>query len=192
MAAVTVSAILIDRLNVQRERLASELQKTLRALEQQARTDPVTGLPNRHELARDLSREVARTRRNRTSLAMLMVDLDHFKRFNDAHGHPAGDRLLKDVARAWSNRLRAGDVLVRYGGDEFAVILPDCQIHAARRLADRLRAPLPDGQTCSVGVAVWNVNESGEQLLARADEALLAAKRDGRDETRPFLFPWTG
>ena len=83
----------------------------------------------------------------------------------------------------WGGRLRAGDLLVRYGGDEFAVILPECQHEDARWLADRLRTPLPHGQTCSIGAAAWVVDESGEQLVSRADEALLTAKRHGRDET---------
>jgi diguanylate cyclase (GGDEF)-like protein len=184
MAAVTVSAVLIDRLNVQRERLATELRSTLRTLEEQARTDPVTALPNRREFARQLGREVARAQRSGVPLAVLMIDLDHFKDYNDTLGHPAGDQLLREVARVWGGRLRAGDLLVRYGGDEFAVILPECWVDDARQLADRLRAPgLPSGQTCSIGLAAWVAGESGEQLVARADEALLAAKRHGRDET---------
>ncbi len=184
VAAVTVSVILIDQLNVQRDRLAHELESTLHALEEQARTDPVTGLPNRREFARHLSREVARAQRGGLSLSVLMIDLDRFKRFNDTYGHPAGDRLLQAVVRAWHTRLRTGDVLVRYGGDEFAVILPDCQIEDAEHLAERLRGPLPEGQTCSIGVAAWGANESGEHLVSRADEALLMAKRHGRDGTR--------
>ena len=183
MAAVTVSAALIDRLNVQRERLAEELRNTVQTLEEQARTDPVTGLPNRREFARQLSREVARAQRSRVPLAVLMIDLDRFKNYNDTHGHPAGDQLLRQLSHVWALRLRAGDLLVRYGGDEFAVLLPECRIDDARRLADRLRGPLPAGQTCSIGAASWVSDESGEQLVARADEALLAAKRNGRDET---------
>jgi diguanylate cyclase (GGDEF)-like protein len=183
MAAVTASAVLIDRLNAQRERLAVDLRATLRTLEEQARTDPLTGLPNRREFARQLSREVARAQRSGVALAVLMIDLDRFKDYNDEHGHPAGDQLLREVARVWGSRLRDGDLLVRYGGDEFAVILPECRIDDARRLADRLRAPLPAAQACSVGAAAWLPDETGEQLVARADEALLIAKRRGRDET---------
>ena len=185
MAAVTVSGILIDRLNVQRNRLAEELRDTLTILEEQARTDPVTRLPNRREFTRQLNRELARARRAGHVAAVLMIDLDRFKDFNDTQGHPAGDRLLRDVARVWSNRLRAGDLLVRYGGDEFAVILPECGMEDAKRLAERLRAPLPAEQTCSVGVAVLVPNESGEQLVSRADEALLVAKRHGRSASGP-------
>jgi diguanylate cyclase (GGDEF)-like protein len=184
MAAVTVSAVLIDQLNVQRDRLAGELRDTLQVLEDQARTDPVTGLPNRREFTRQLNREVARAQRAGLGPAMLMIDLDRFKHYNDTHGHPAGDRLLRDVARAWSTRLRAGDLLVRYGGDEFAVILPECGMEDAMQLAERLRAPLSAGQTCSVGVAVLMPNESGEQLVSRADDALLAVKRLHREEQR--------
>jgi diguanylate cyclase (GGDEF)-like protein len=184
MAVVTVIVTLIDQLNASRARLAVELDQTLSQLREQARTDPVTGLPNRREFARHLDREVARARRGGLAPAVLMIDLDHFKEFNDSQGHPAGDRLLQAVALIWARRLRTGDLLVRFGGDEFAAILPDCSIEDATHLADRLRTGLPDGETCSVGVAAWLPGESGAELIDRADEALLRAKRDGRNEIR--------
>ena len=111
-----------------------------------------------------------------------MIDLDHFKRFNDEHGHPAGDRLLRDSADQWRDALRVTDFLARYGGEEFVVLLPDCSLADAQIVIERLRASTPAGQTCSAGIAVWERWESGEQLIARADGALYAAKGAGRDQ----------
>ena len=108
-----------------------------------------------------------------------MIDIDHFKAFNDRHGHPSGDALLRRAAEAWRNRLRPGDIIARYGGEEFTVLLPDCGTPQALAVADALRTLMPSGQTCSVGVATWDGQESGPQLVARADEALYDAKRAG-------------
>lgn len=187
VAALTVSALLIDRLNVERARLQDELESMIAALDMQASTDPVTGLPNRRAFERQLARELARAERSGAGLTVLMIDLDHFKTYNDTHGHPAGDGLLKRVAHAWSARLRGGDVLVRYGGDEFAAILPDCRLADADELARRLREATPLHQSCSIGIAAWRTDETGDQLMCRADEALLAAKRGGRNEIRTEL-----
>jgi diguanylate cyclase (GGDEF)-like protein len=184
MSALAVSALMIDRLNCEREKLQGELEQMVKVLGEQARTDPVTGLPNRREFEAQLGRELARAERTGQPLSVLMIDLDHFKELNDTKGHPAGDRLLSDVARAWSKRLRAGDLLVRYGGDEFAAILPDCRLNNAGLLAERLRAAVPEDQTCSVGAASRQPGESSAALIGRADDALLAAKRGGRNETR--------
>ena len=110
-----------------------------------------------------------------------MLDLDHFKKYNDSYGHPAGDRLLRAVAAGWVTRLRETDLLARYGGEEFGVVLPGCDIDSARQVLDELRVCMPDGTTCSIGVAVWDGAESHEQLVSRADQALYDAKRGGRD-----------
>src|SRR5581483_11317851 len=99
-----------------------------------------------------------------------------------AHGHLAGDRVLRDVAQAWKERLRSSDLLARYGGDEFLVMLADCGPDDAHDLARRLCKAVPHDQTCSVGVATWDRVETAEQLIRRADQALLAAKRGGRDQ----------
>jgi diguanylate cyclase (GGDEF)-like protein len=113
-----------------------------------------------------------------------MFDLDRFKAYNDTYGHPAGDRLLTDVAAAWQGCLRATDSLARYGGEEFALIAPGCTEADAVALVDRLRAAVTEGQTCSAGVAFWDRKESPAELLARADAALYEAKVGGRDRTR--------
>jgi diguanylate cyclase (GGDEF)-like protein len=112
-----------------------------------------------------------------------MLDLDHFKLFNDSHGHQSGDRLLQQVARAWVKELRPTDVLSRVGGEEFALALPDCRLEEAVEVIERLRASIPGGQTCSAGVADWNGSESASQLVGRADLALYDAKRNGRNQT---------
>jgi diguanylate cyclase (GGDEF)-like protein len=110
-----------------------------------------------------------------------MLDLDRFKAFNDAHGHQAGDRLLKSAAGNWRGSLRATDVLARYGGEEFAVVLPRCDIEDALALLGRLRKETPQEQTVSAGIAQWEPGEAAEALVARADSALYDAKNSGRN-----------
>jgi diguanylate cyclase (GGDEF)-like protein len=112
-----------------------------------------------------------------------MIDLDRFKMYNDRHGHPAGDRLLRQCADHWMQALRASDFMARYGGEEFVVLLPDCTPADARIVIERMREATPDGQTCSAGIAALEVGESAEHLVARADAALYAAKGAGRDRT---------
>jgi diguanylate cyclase (GGDEF)-like protein len=149
-------------------------------LRETARTDALTGLPNRRVWEEDLGRELARARRHGGSLCLVMLDLDRFKAFNDAHGHPAGDRLLADTAAAWRPIMRATDTLARYGGEEFAVLLPHSELPAAEAVVERLLDAVPLAQTASAGVAVWDGEESAEALLERADAALYAAKHAGR------------
>jgi len=110
-----------------------------------------------------------------------VIDLDHFKDYNDANGHQSGDRMLKTGAAAWRSVLRSGDILTRYGGEEFAVVLPGCSLEEARTVLERLRKRTPEGQTCSVGLAQWDGRETATDLVARADRALYDAKRSGRD-----------
>lgn len=146
-----------------------------------ARTDDLTGLPNRRAWFEELQAEIARVRRLGHPLCVAMFDLDHFKQFNDEHGHQRGDELLKQAAVFWRRSCRETDVLARYGGDEFILSLPACQLGDAERLADRLRRAMPSAQTLSVGIAQWNGSESAEALIARADAALYDAKGAGRD-----------
>ena len=152
-------------------------------LARMARTDDLTGLPNRRAWDQEMVREVARAKRAETPLTVAMVDLDFFKSYNDAHGHQAGDRLLKEAAGAWRAVLRETDLLARYGGEEFAIALPGCSLEEAERLVERLRAVTPRGESCSAGIAAWNRKEHAEALLGRADEALYEAKQAGRNRT---------
>jgi diguanylate cyclase (GGDEF)-like protein/PAS domain S-box-containing protein len=161
--------------------VAIERSDLLSRLEAVARTDELTGLANRRAWDEELSRELARAQREHQPLCVAMLDLDHFKRFNDEHGHQAGDRLLKQLAATWREVLRPTDLLVRYGGEEFVVLLSNCGIEVAVEVIERLRRATPGGQTCSAGVALWNRTEAPNALVSRADAALYRAKREGRD-----------
>jgi diguanylate cyclase (GGDEF)-like protein/PAS domain S-box-containing protein len=165
------------------ERKLLEVQQAelLERAEETARVDPLTALPNRRAWDEELDRELARARRTQQRLCVAVLDLDHFKSFNDAKGHPAGDRLLRRAGSAWRLAVRASDFVARYGGEEFAVLLPDCPLDEALSVIERLREVTPEGQTVSAGVAEWNRYEAAEALIDRADFALYEAKRAGRD-----------
>lgn len=167
--------------------LAAEALITLNRLEllgrlaAMARTDELTGLPNRRAWEEQTPRELARARRDETPLCIALLDLDHFKAYNDERGHQAGDRLLKQAASAWRRELRSTDLLSRYGGEEFALMLPGCDAEQALATVERIRESTPEGQACSAGVACWDGIESAFELFGRADAALYEAKRGGRD-----------
>jgi diguanylate cyclase (GGDEF)-like protein len=146
-----------------------------------ARVDDLTGLSNRRAWSAELPRAIERARRYDEPLSIAMLDLDHFKRFNDALGHPAGDRLLKAASAAWRTCLRDADELARYGGEEFILLLPGARAEAAAEVVERLRSVTPAGQTFSAGIAVWDGTETSDELVQRADSALYEAKRSGRD-----------
>jgi diguanylate cyclase (GGDEF)-like protein len=163
--------------------LAIERTDLAQELARQAETDPLTGVANRRGLARALERDLAAARRTERHLAVAMLDLDHFKAYNDTEGHPAGDLLLRGAVRAWREHLRAGDLLARYGGEEFVVVLPEAgDSVAAIRAIERVRASTPE-VTASAGVALWDGREPAAHLIRRADGALYEAKRGGRDRT---------
>jgi diguanylate cyclase (GGDEF)-like protein len=161
---------LLTQLDVQSERV--------RAL---AVTDELTGLPNRRAWNTELPRTIERVRRTGDPMAVAILDIDHFKQFNDTYGHPAGDRMLKEAAAAWQEQLRTVDHLARYGGEEFVVLLPDATMAQAREVIDRMRLATPLGQTFSAGVATWDGAETSDELTARADAALYRAKDAGRN-----------
>ena len=155
-----------------------------------ATRDPLTGLANRRLFDETLPRELARAARRGQPVALVALDVDEFKHVNDEHGHPVGDAILRRIGQALACRVKASDLAARVGGDEFLVILPDCSLGAATRVAERLRmaastdSPLP--VTLSAGVAAapqdgWNPAE----LLGAADAALYAAKAGGRARTVP-------
>jgi GGDEF domain-containing protein len=149
------------------------------ALVDQARRDPLTGLLNRRGWEDALTAEIARAARHHNPLSMLVLDLDGLKVFNDTAGHQAGDELLQATAGRWQDRLRPTDVLARYGGDEFVVLLPGCDEAAALHVARGLLADMPPGGLCSAGAAQWDGCETGPMLVARADAALYDGKRAG-------------
>jgi diguanylate cyclase (GGDEF)-like protein len=153
----------------------------MRELTQLAREDGLTGVANRRTLDERLPQEMARAARHGYALSVVMIDLDHFKRFNDRRGHAAGDALLRNAAQAWLRQLRPSDLLARYGGEEFTFVLPSCDEVQAERMVERLRPLMPEKQTFSAGIALWNGQHSPAELLAAADEALRQAKRAGRN-----------
>jgi diguanylate cyclase (GGDEF)-like protein len=160
--------------------LLGELAALYREVGRLARTDSLTGVANRRAWDEEFPRELARAARSGRPLCLALLDLDHFKDYNDRHGHQAGDRLLKAAAAAWQGKLRKTDLLARHGGEEFSVLLPDCELDNAMEIAERLRTAHPNG-TCSIGVAHWDRRESPAELVARADRALYAAKEGGRN-----------
>ena len=160
---------------------ALERSQLLRRLNEAARTDPLTGLANRRVWQETLDHEMARARREKRSLSIVLIDIDRFKAYNDSFGHPDGDRLLRDAAQAWSGELRTNDRLARVGGEEFAVILPSCPTEGACVVAERLRAAMPDAQTCSLGIVTWDGLASASEFYAAADAALYRAKHGGRN-----------
>jgi diguanylate cyclase (GGDEF)-like protein len=161
-------------------------------LREQAIRDPLTNLFNRRYLEETLDRELARAAREGYSVCVIMIDLDHFKRINDTHGHEAGDEVLKTLAITLSEHCRRGDFACRYGGEEFVVIMPNINMDTAYERAENIRQSLnslriPYGPyflaiTISMGIACYPINgETRETILHAADQAMYGAKEAGRD-----------
>ncbi len=183
-----------ERLQEQLATAEIRLQRQAAELETQvavARTDALTGLHNRRAFDDELNRRYAEWERRKTPFSLLMIDVDHFKKFNDTHGHQAGDQVLRDVATALSTTTREMDLVARYGGEEFAVILPVTPLADAGRAAERARSAVAASitrvggtelsVTTSIGVGQIVPGENAERLVQRADEALYAAKKAGRN-----------
>ena len=174
------------RTKVLQEELVGQSQR----LEALLFEDPLTGLANRRFILTQLAGAVSAARRHERPLSVAVIDIDHFKAVNDAHGHAAGDRVLAAVAAAMRGHLRAEDQLGRLGGEEFLALLPDADARAAATAAEKLRSEIAalavdhDGHdvavTISAGWAAWD-GEPPDELLRRADDALYVAKRAGRD-----------
>jgi len=176
----------------QLERMQSEVERQL--LYQQATHDPLTGLFNRRYMDEAYQRELQRARRTGSPLSVGFLDIDHFKRFNDAHGHEAGDEVLRRLGEILRSFLRKSDIPCRYGGEELFVIMPDTkaedvlprmealsQIIRSTRIVDKWGRELPP-VTVSIGVAYWQQGEvDSDELLSFADQALYRAKTEGRD-----------
>ena len=154
--------------------------------------DGLTQIYNKRYLSEALERELVRGRRHGRNLAVLMFDIDHFKRINDLHGHLAGDHVLKEVAKIVQSRIRRDEVFARYGGEEFCLLLPETQLAGAVELGERLRQGVADHTfvfqdekirvTISVGCALMGEQDrSASELLRRADERLYQAKNTGRN-----------
>ena len=174
-------------------RVIADSYGELRKIEHHATTDALTGLGNRHSMEESFPREIARCEQDDSPVSLIMIDVDNFKDFNDKFGHIAGDRALTAVARILRAQFRPRDVLVRYGGDEFAVLLPDVDAEKALVIADRIRSSV-SGDTndlndsliqipirVSMGVAELTEDGDLDSLIRAADKALYRAKRSGRD-----------
>ena len=193
------------------ERQAEELRQALdhaqgewRQAESLARLDPLTGLANRRHFFHLAECEMARHNRHPQPLSLLMIDVDHFKQFNDRYGHQLGDLVLKKVADTIGRTIRKPDSAGRFGGEEFVVLLPETDLNAAVRLAQRLLKAIeettvvyngePLGVTASLGAGTLGVDEEADvaTLLERADQALYAAKNSGRNQLRVWQEPGKG
>jgi two-component system cell cycle response regulator len=187
-AAITAAVAVIQRAQVVEHARADNAR-----LERLAQTDPLTQLLNRRALTERLQQEMERALRYDASLALLLVDLDHFKAVNDTHGHLVGDDALRDLARLLLDTVRTTDVVARYGGEEFLVLLPETDDTGAEGFAERIRQAVEAHRfeaagaalrlTASLGVAVFPAPRvhTAEDLFVRADAALYRAKADGRN-----------
>jgi diguanylate cyclase (GGDEF)-like protein len=176
LGAILLFLLVVGRMSV----LVSQVQDQAAQLDALAHNDALTGVPNRRAWDLELVRRLAHARRSNTAVVIAVLDIDHFKIFNDQFGHQAGDRLLKEAAATWRSELRADDLLARYGGEEFGVCITELDAGGVVSLLHRVKAATPLNQSFSAGVAAWNGAEAPERLVARADEALYEAKRAGR------------
>ena len=193
ISTVVATGLILSAVVAERRRVADELRTALQDLQEQAISDPLTGLYNRRFLREFLPREVMRAARNEASLAVIMIDLDHFKRINDNFGHGAGDRVLTEVAVLLKSCIRGSDIACRFGGEEFMLVLPEATLESAQRKCNDIRAAMRrltlkyDGRqlgilTASFGVALFPDHaDDPESLMHVADEALYEAKGAGRD-----------
>jgi len=163
----------------ERKRAQVDLEESERKAYLAARLDPLTGIANRRAWEEEIQRAMARSRRDGSPVTVGLLDLDGFKAYNDDWGHVRGDELLRSFTARWREPLREVDLLARYGGDEFAVLLPGSSVEEARLVIQRLRAASAALPSFSVGLAGWDGAESAEALMARADAALYNSKRAG-------------
>lgn len=189
----------------QNERLQKQLSQTTQQLTEvrynldqvhkESQTDPLTGVGNRKFFNTALATTVGEAQENQSPLTLLMIDIDHFKKFNDAHGHLIGDQVLRLVARTLVENLKGRDVIARFGGEEFVILLPQTRIADAEKVANLLRNALSTKQikrrstqeslgaiTISIGATEYRSGEETDAFVARADEALYKAKQTGRNK----------
>jgi len=177
-----------------------ELLQANRKLEQLATTDPLTGIANRRKMTEQIAQELERARRFHHPLSLLMIDIDHFKRINDTYGHEVGDQAIIQTATLLTASLRAVDMVARFGGEEFVLLMPETHIAVAVHAAERLRARAAELRvrtefgvevelTISIGVAAADPHgtpDTPSSLLVRSDKALYRAKKEGRNRVVQF------
>jgi two-component system cell cycle response regulator len=177
--------------SLEKFRLKKQQDEAQKKIVEMATRDELTGLYNRRYFMEALEREVSRAKRYETDLALCMIDLDHFKRINDTYGHPAGDKVLLEIGKILKECIRQSDLPCRYGGEEFALILPSTQTEEAYIVCERVRDMVSQHQfrynlyplriTTSIGIASFNLSNPEAPLVYRADEALYQAKEGGRN-----------
>jgi diguanylate cyclase (GGDEF)-like protein len=164
---------------------ASDIDQRFEALEQLAATDPLTGLSNRRGCEKSIAGEISRAERERKPLSCIMLDIDRFKQVNDTMGHQGGDQVLREISALLRQSVRAYDIVSRWGGEEFLVILPGADLEAARQLAERIRLgvqKLPTSSvTISAGAAEFDADYDFEATLRTADRRMYEAKAAGRN-----------
>ncbi|MBM4092276.1 MAG: GGDEF domain-containing protein, partial [Planctomycetes bacterium] len=193
-AAVTELIHVNQKMQQRLAEAEEKLQEQSHALATQvieARTDALTGLPNRRAFDDELARRLAEFQRHGTAFSAMLLDIDHFKQFNDRYGHATGDEVLRGIARELQRTIRGLDMVARYGGEEFVVVLPRATVEEARQAGERYRLAVDTARfhcsgedlavTTSVGVAQILANENPVEMLRRADRALYASKRAGRN-----------
>lgn len=188
LALLALAAITALRANARADEATAELKRI-------ATTDVLTGLWNRRHLLERLESETGRSLRNGSPLCLAIIDVDHFKQVNDRHGHPAGDEVLRMLARLIRDSVRSSDTVGRMGGEEFAILMPETDRGQARLVCERLRERvarnpvlLPSGAeltvTLSTGIALLAGREESDKLISRADSALYDAKAEGRNRVK--------
>jgi diguanylate cyclase (GGDEF)-like protein len=169
-------------------RQTTEMPDDVKALQHLAETDPLTGLANRRGGEKHIAGEISRAKREKRALSCILIDIDRFKSVNDTFGHQAGDQVLRDISALLRRTVRAYDIVVRWGGEEFVLVLPGVQLCGARLLADRLRVAVEaldthgvGGMTISAGVAEFDGDFDLSPTLRAADDRLYQAKAQGRN-----------
>lgn len=172
-----------------------QLQQELEKSQQEAQTDALTTLLNKRGFEKRFELERIRAKQNETTFSLIMIDIDHFKKINDSYGHLVGDSLLKSIAAILKNQIRKNDIAVRYGGEEFLLLLPETGLEGAKAASQKIRDALVTKEwklketgesmgkvTVSMGIALYRLSEPEDALLKRADDALYLAKKNGRDQ----------
>jgi diguanylate cyclase (GGDEF)-like protein len=192
-STAVITGLVLNAVVGERGRAMEALARALKSLKEDAIRDPLTSLYNRRFLQDYLSRELLRAERGRFRIAVIMIDLDHFKRVNDTAGHAAGDLVLVEIATLLKSHIRGSDIACRYGGEEFTLVLPNVTAQNARSRAEAICAAVREesarlmGVTASLGVAIFPTHaEDPVSLLRAADRALYEAKGHGRDQVRMF------
>jgi len=180
--------------------MSREIAVERKRLKTESQSDPLTGLFNMRYFRKQLADEFSRSKRYSHPLSLLMIDVDHFKNYNDRNGHPAGDIVLKEISRILIRNVRGTDIVARYGGEEFVILLPETTIEPSMKVATKIRKaaeehhfPFQENQdtgklSVSIGVAVFpdNCVTSDQDLIEASDKALYLAKQKGRNQTRLF------